>query len=145
MLKIKETPFPKTQNSKVFPGSPPSKKRLRCSLVNRAGNIHYEPLHAKRLATPLCIMHYLLFTFCFCMPVDMHKETQNGSNQESMQSGTRLIKLENAGLRALRKMCLGSGLHRQKESGLQSVKWYGSGLHSRNFSAPGLQGPPFGT
>ena len=38
--------------------------------------------------------------------------------------GTRMIKLENAGLRASRKMSLGSG------------------LHSRNFRAPGLQGLP---
>jgi len=34
------------------------------------------------------------------MPVDTHKEKKKGSNQESMQSGTRLIKLENAGLQA---------------------------------------------
>ena len=97
-----------------MPPDPPTKKRLRRSIVNRASNIHYEPFHAKRLATPLCIMYYLLFTFCFCMPVDTHKETQKGSNQESMQSGTRMIKLENSGLRAPRKMCLGSGLHSQK-------------------------------
>ena len=83
-----------------MPPEPPSQKRLQRSIVNRASNIHYEPLHAKGLARPLCIMYYLLFTFCFFMPVDTHKEKKKGSNQESMQSGTRLIKLENAGLQA---------------------------------------------
>ena len=56
--------------------------------------------------------------------------------------GTRMMKFENAGLRDPLKISLGSGLHSQKVSGLQSVKWSGSGLHSRNFRAPGLQGPP---
>ena len=50
VLKIKETPFMKTQNSKIFRGSmhpdPPSKKRLRRLIVNRASNIH--------LGTPPC-------------------------------------------------------------------------------------------
>ena len=44
VLGIKETPFLKTQNSKIFRGSmppdPPSKERLRCSIVNRASNIY---------------------------------------------------------------------------------------------------------
>ena len=130
-----------------MPPDPPSKKRLWHSIVNRARNIDQEPLHAKRLATPLCIIYCLLFRFCFFMPVDTHKETQKASNQKSTQSGTLMIKLENAGLRApgsgLRAKCvwaLGSGLHSQKR--ISSVKWQGSGLHSRNFRAPGLQGTP---
>ena len=32
---------------------PPSKERLRRSIVNRASRIHQEPLYAKGLATPL--------------------------------------------------------------------------------------------
>ena len=44
VLGIKETPFLKTQNSNIFrgnmPPAPPSKERLRRSIVNRASSIH---------------------------------------------------------------------------------------------------------
>ena len=51
-----------------------------------------------------------------------------------------MIKLENAGLQAPRKISLGSGLHSQKSIRAPVSKMIG--LHSRNFRAPGLQGTP---
>ena len=45
-----------------------------------------------------------------------------------------------SGLRT--KFLWAPGSTAKKVSGLQSVKWSGSGLHSRNFRAPGLQGAP---
>ena len=78
------------------------------------------------------------------MPVDTHKETQKGSNQESMQSGTRMMKLENAGPRAPRKMCLGSGLHSQKRIRAPVSKMVGLRAPGSTAEISGLQGPPFG-
>ena len=90
-------------------------------------------------------MYCLLFTFCFFMPVNTHKQTQEGSNQESMQSGNSMIKLENAGLRAPRKMSLGSGLHSQKRIRAPVSKMVGLRAPKQKFQgsrAPGT--PPLG-
>ena len=90
-------------------------------------------------------MYCLLFTFCFFMPVNTHKQTQEGSNQESMQSGNSMIKLENAGLRAPRKMSLGSGLHSQKRIRAPVSKMIGLRAPQQKFQgsrAPGT--PPLG-
>ena len=60
--------------------------------------------------------------------------------------GTRMIKLENAGLRAPRKISLGSGLHSQKSIRAPVSKMIGLWAPQQKFS--GLQGsrnPPFGT
>ena len=80
------------------------------------------------------------------MPVNTHKQTQKGSNQESMQSGkTRMIKLENAGLRAPRKMSLGSRFHSQKRNRAPVSKIIGLRAPQQKFQgsqAPGT--PPLG-
>ena len=76
------------------------------------------------------------------MPVDTHKETQKGSNQESMQSGTRMIKLKNAGLRAPRKMCLGSGLHSQKRIRAPVSKMIGLRAPRQKFQGSRAPGTP---
>ena len=79
------------------------------------------------------------------MPVNTHKQTQEGSNQESMQSGNSMIKLENAGLRAPRKMSLGSGLHSQKRIRAPVSKMVGLRAPQQKFQgsrAPGT--PPLG-
>ena len=57
--------------------------------------------------------------------------------------GTRMIKLENAGLRAPRKISLGSRLHSQKSIRAPVSKMIGLRAPQQKFS--GLQGPPFGT
>ena len=90
-------------------------------------------------------MYCLLFTFCFFMSVNTHKQTQEGSNQESMLSGNSMIKLENAGLRAPRKMSLGSGLHSQKRIRAPVSKMVGLRAPKQKFQgsrAPGT--PPLG-
>ena len=90
-------------------------------------------------------MYCPLFRFCFFMPVNTHKQTQKGSNQESMQSGNSMIKLENAGLRAPRKMSLGSGLHSQKRIRAPVSKMVGLRAPKQKFQgsrAPGT--PPLG-
>ena len=40
-----------------MPPDTSSKKHLRRSIANRASNIHWEPPHTKRLATPLQCTH----------------------------------------------------------------------------------------
>ena len=54
--------------------------------------------------------------------------------------GTRMIKLENAGLRAPRKMSLGSGLHSQKRIRAPVNKM--TGLRTPQQKISGLQGNP---
>ena len=88
------------------------------------------------------------------MPVHTHKQTQKGSNRESMQyailqRGTRMIKLENGGLRAPLKISLGSGLHSQK--GIRAPVSKNDRAPGSTAEISGLQGsrppppPPFGT
>ena len=43
VLRIKETPFLKTRNSKIS-RDPPRKERFRCSIANLPSHIHLEPL-----------------------------------------------------------------------------------------------------
>ena len=50
-------------------------------------------------------MYYPLLRFCFLIPVNTHKQTQKGSNQSGINAiWEQMIKLENAGLRASRKI-----------------------------------------
>ena len=41
-------------------------------------------------------MYCALFRFCFFTPVHTHKQTQKGSNQESMQSGNSIVQSLNS-------------------------------------------------
>ena len=62
-----------------------------------------------------------------------------------MQSGNSMIKLENAGLRAPRKMSLGSGLHSQKWMRAPVSKMVGLRAPKQKFQgsrAPGTPPPP---
>ena len=90
-------------------------------------------------------MYCALFRFCLSMPVHtQNKHKKAVKNQCNL--GTRMIKLENAGLRAPRKISLGSGLHSQKSIRPPVSKMIGLRAPQQKFQgsrAPGT--PPFGT
>ena len=89
-------------------------------------------------------MYCPLFRFCFFMPVNTHKH-KKAVIKNQCNLGTRMIKLENAGLRVPRKMSLGSGLHGQKRIRAPVSKMIGLRAPQQKFQgsrAPGI--PPLG-
>ena len=87
-------------------------------------------------------MYCPLFRFCFFMPVNTHKQTQKGSNQESMQSG-------NSNDQTWKCWVPGSAQNVFGLWGPEPKKDQGSGLRAppqkfQGSKAPGTPPPPLG-
>ena len=91
---------------------------------------------------PLFRFRFCFFFLCQLTSKNKHKKVVS-KNQCNL--GTQMIKIQNAGLRAPRKISLGSGLQSQKRIRAPVSKMIGLRAPKQKFQgsrAPGLQGPP---